>query len=133
MLTFEEYKSRMRGFTAYKLADTSRKVLLAHFGPKNPEVICEHVTVKFPAYSNDPLPTPAHEAHVVGYASEDGLEALVVEINGSPRRPDGMLFHLTLSLDRSKKKKPSLSNELLRRGYEKVPPIPIQLTPAFLT
>lgn len=121
------------GYLAYTLTSASRTALLHHFKPKYSEVICEHVTYKFPAKSNEDLPPAAHEAHVVGYAEEPGLEALVVEINGSTKRPDGKLFHITLSLDRSAGKKPVHSNALLsKNGFKHVSPIPIHLEPAFL-
>ena len=130
MLTFEEFAKS--GYLAYTLSANSRNDLLHHFKPKYPEVICEHVTYKFPAKSTDALPPVAHEAHVVGYAEEPGLEALVVEINGSTKRPDGGTFHITLSLSRELKKKPMHSNALLRNGFQHVHPVTIHLTSAFL-
>lgn len=65
----EQYKM---GYTAYALTDASRKELLHHYKPKFPEVICHHVTYKFPASSTDELPPAVKEAHIVGYASQDG-------------------------------------------------------------
>ena len=130
MLTFEAFTKM--GYTAYELTDASRRELLNHFKPKNPEVICHHVTYKFPASSTEELPPAAHDAHVVGYASQDGLEALVVEINGSTKRPDGKLFHITLSRDRAKKMKPVHSNNLVGAGFTHVPAFPIHLEPKFL-
>jgi hypothetical protein len=130
MLTFEAFTKM--GYTAYTLSESSRRDLLKHFEPKNPEVICHHVTYQFPASVGD-LPPAVREAHVVGYAEKDGLEALVVEINGNTKRPDGKLFHVTLSLDRTKKIKPVHSNDLVASGYKHVAPIAIHLTPAYLT
>jgi hypothetical protein len=131
MMTFESFVKS--GYLAYSLTGASRNDLLHRFKPKNPEVICQHVTFKFPAKSSDELPPAAHEAHVVGYAEEDGLEALVVEINGHTKRPsDGKLFHITLSLDRKKGKKPVHSNALVGKGFKHIPPISIHLEPAFL-
>jgi hypothetical protein len=118
---------------AYTLSADSRSKLLLHFRPKYPETICEHITYKFPAKSNEEMPPEVHEAHVVGYEdSGDGIEALVVEINGSTKRPDGKLFHITLSLDRAKGKKPFHSNALVNNSYKHVPPFAIHVTPAFL-
>jgi hypothetical protein len=131
MLTFEEFVKS--GYLAYTLSASSRNDLLHHFKPKYPEVICEHVTYKFPAKSNEELPPAVHEAHVIGYEdSGDGIEALVVEINGKRTRPDGKLFHITLSLDRSKGKKPVHSNALVNKSFKHVTPIAIHLTPAFI-
>jgi hypothetical protein len=132
MMTFENFVKPKSGYMAYKLSDSSRTQLLHHFAPKYPEVIAHHVTVKHPAKSNEDLPPDVKEAHVVGYENGDGIEALVVEINGSTKRPDGKLFHITLSLDRSKGKKPHHSNELVNKSFQHVNRIPIHLTPAFL-
>jgi pyrimidine deaminase RibD-like protein len=106
--------------------------LLRQFVPKNPEVVCHHVTVDFRARTGSVLPDAVTHAEVVGYAYEDGLEALIVSVNGSTDRPDGGTFHVTLSLDRSKGKKPAHSNDLVKSGYEKVS-FPVYLTPAFLS
>lgn len=129
MMTFEAFNSNM-GYTAYVVEN--RKQVLQHFEPKFDEVICQHVTFKFPAKKTDPLPPDVHNARVVGYAEEDGLEALVVEINGSTKRPDGKIFHITLSLDRKKGKKPMHSNDLLARGWKHVTPFTVHLRPEFL-
>lgn len=130
MLSFESFTRS--GYLAYTLSTASRTALLQHFKPKYPEVICEHVTYKFPAKSTDELPPAAKEAHVIGYENGDGIEAIVVEINGSKTRPDGKLFHITLSLDRAKGKKPVHSNDLVNKSYQHIAPIAIHLTPAFL-
>jgi hypothetical protein len=133
MMTFETFTKPKNGYLAYKLSPSSREQLIHHFKPKYPEVIAGHVTYKHPAKSNEDLPPVAHDAHVVGYEdSEDGIEALVVEINGSTKRPDGKLFHITLSLDRAKGKKPVHSNDLVNKKFTHVSPIAIHLTPAFL-
>jgi hypothetical protein len=118
---------------AYTLSPSSREQLIHHFKPKYPEVICKHITYKFPAKSTDELPPAPHEARVIGYEdSGDGIEAVVVEINGSTKRPDGKLFHITLSLDRAKGKKPFHSNGLVNKNFTHVSPITIHLTPAFI-
>ena len=131
MMTFEAFAQS--GYLAYTLSASSRNDLLHHFKPKYPEVKCKHVTVKFPAKSDEELPPAAHEARVVGYEdSGDGIEAVVIEINGSTKRPDGKLFHITLSFDPSKGKKPFHSNELVNKKFTHVSPITIHLTPAFI-
>lgn len=129
-MTFENFVKS--GYTAYKLSDSSRHELLQHFNPKYPEVIAHHITYKFPAKSNDELPPDVKEAHVIGYENGDGIEAVVVEINGSTKRPDGKLYHITLSLDRAKGKKPVHSNDLVSKSFQHVARIAIHLTPVFL-
>lgn len=134
MMSFQQFAEQVKtGYTAYSVSASSRVALLKHFVPKYSEVVCEHVTFKFPAKSTDELPPEAHTAHVVGYEdSGDGLEALVVEVNGTTKRPDGKLLHITLSLDRSAGKKPVHSNTLLAKGYKHVTPFAVHLQPAFL-
>ena len=117
-------------YSAYEITDESREELLERFPPKYIEVICHHITVEFPG---SVLPPVAESAHVVGYQdSEDGLEAFVAEINGSTRRSDGRLYHITFSLDRSKGKKPVHSNDLLARHFTEIPPLKIEVRPALL-
>jgi len=53
----------------------------------------------------------------------------MVEINGERKRPDGKLYHITLSLDRAKKKKPVHSNDLVAKGFKHISPISIHLEP----
>src|ERR1041385_6766514 len=131
LMTFENFVKS--GYLAYTLSASSRNDVLHHFKPKYAEVIAQHVTYKFPAKSTDELPPAVKEAHVVCYEdSGDGIEAVVVEINGSTKRPDGKLFHITLSLDRAKGKKPVHSNDLVNKKFTPVTKFPIHLTPAFL-
>jgi len=121
--------TRSGGYLAYELSGASRAMLLRKFEPKYPKIICEHVTYKFPAQQGDDMPPIVKNAHVIGYQNGDGIEALVVEINGSSKRPDGKLFHITLSLDPTKKK-PVHSNDLLaQNGFSRVTPIAIELEP----
>ena len=105
----------LSGYLAYHLTERSRNAVLNRFQPKYPEVICDHITVQFPATSLDPLPPPAR-AKIVGYKDGDGIEALVVELDGTTKRADGKVYHITLSLDRSKEMKPVHSNVILAAG-----------------
>ena len=132
-MSFEEFNKPKSGYMAYVLTDQSRNELLRHFTPKNSEVICHHVTWKQGAKDNDPLPPEVHEAHVIGYAEEDGLETLAVELNGNTKQPDGRPLHITLSLDRGKGKKPVHAGELLKQdGFKPIPHFAIHLEPKFL-
>ena len=133
MKTFSQFNeqkvTRAGGYLGYDLGSSSRIALLNRFEPKYSKVICGHVTYKFPAQLGDDMPPPVHDAHVIGYQNGDGIETLVVEINGGKTRPDKALYHITLSLDPTKKK-PFHSNELLATsGYNHVTPIAISLEP----
>ena len=79
-----------------------------------------------------PLPRDV-DATIVGHADDgDSLEAMVVRIDGCTDRPDGSVFHITWSLDKSKGRKPRESNDLLKeRGWHRLDhPVPISLDPA---
>ncbi len=98
-------------YSAYVLTKKSRRELLNIFDTMHPNVIAEHITHRFP----DKRPPPApKEVKVVGFAFNDKIEALVVSVNGSINRPDGGIYHITFSLDRSKGAKPVHSNALLQ-------------------
>jgi hypothetical protein len=56
-------------------------------------VVCDHVTLSFP---DTAAPAPA-TAVVVGVAADDRIQALVVEVDGTRIRPDGRIYHVTLS------------------------------------
>lgn len=115
-------------YSGWELDEDSRNKLLKVFVPKFSDVIAHHITLKFPVKSNAEDP-PAVDATVVGYASDDGLECLVVSIDGSTERPDGKVFHITWSLEREDDRTPSQSNALLKDGWENVEPIKISATP----
>ena len=84
-----------RGYTCYRLADTARVELMTVFVPRFPKMICEHVTHKFYVKENEPILNAT--VRLIGYKSCDGLECLVVEVNGNSVRSDGSLYHITLS------------------------------------
>lgn len=126
----------MNNYTAYVLDAASRVKLAEKFPPKYPNFIGHHITVEFGVLSSTPVPEHA-TTKVIGYAdSGDGIEALVVSVNGSVDRPDGSIYHITWSLD-SAKYSPKDSNSLLARSSKKnqytlVLPININTTPQLL-
>lgn len=120
-----------KGYNGYLIPENERSKLLSAFPPKYSKVMAHHITHKFKVKGE--LPPPADMAKVIGYAdSGDGLEVLVVEINGSASRPeDETLYHITLSLDPSKYK-PKDSNTLLKnQGYKNINPLLIKVEPKF--
>ncbi len=105
-------------YTAYTLTDQSRQLLLDKFPPKYPKVIAHHVTVDGGVKKGTEAPLEA-DIRVIGEGdSGDGLQALVVSVNGSTRRPDGKVFHITWSLD-PEMYKPVDSNAMLADGINK--------------
>ena len=123
----KEGAAKTAGYTAYVLTPESREAVLKAFPPKFPDVTAHHVTHQFGGKE-------APEAAVVtieGYASSEGLEALVVAVNGNTSRPDGNTYHITLSLDRSKGFKPMDSKRVIKEeGWTPVEtPFEIQTMP----
>ncbi|MDT8760963.1 hypothetical protein MZO42_19865 [Sphingomonas psychrotolerans] len=109
-----------------------REALLARFTPAWPDVIAHHVTLA--SKTVNPLPTQT-AGEVVGHVNDgEGLQALVVAIDGSTDRPDGSTWHITWSLDKSRGREARQSNDVLReRGFDRLDaPIPIRLTPSEL-
>ena len=128
----------MKGIAVYLLDDTSRDKLAQDlYPPMFPKFVGHHVTFKFGASHDDPLP-PAGEYWVVGYAHEkdrtvegSGIEALVVSIDGTTDRADGSTYHITWSLGPGYSAKDS--NAILKHGYMKLTnPIKINMEPAFV-
>jgi hypothetical protein len=86
------------GYVAYNLTEASRDALLEKFPPRFENVVCHHVTVCHDVPAEYPLPENA-VLKVIGYAlDETGVEALVVEVNGTHLREVGGVYHVTHSL-----------------------------------
>lgn len=116
----------------WKLDREQRGELLEQFPPEWPDVIADHVTLEARVALDTPLPAPVH-AEIVGSISDgEGLQAMVVAIDGSTDRPDGSVYHITWSLDRRRGRKPVESNKVIaERGWHALDrPLPIQLEPA---
>ena len=131
-MRFSEVAGARYGYQAFELDASSRAKLAKLFPPKFPEFIGHHITYKFGVSSDEPLPDVS-EIQVVGYGcNPKGIEALVVEVNGTTERPDGGVYHCTWSLDREAGFKPVKSNDLLAGGYERLAtPINIHAVPKF--
>ncbi len=111
------------------LAQEDRGKLLQQFHPKYEKIVAHHVTLSTGATASTPLP-PEVEAQIVGRTDdENGVEAMVVAIDGTTDRPDGSTYHITWSLGPGRKARES--NDLLRdRGWKSLDaPISITLKP----
>lgn len=118
--------------TGWKLGRDDRAALLERFAPEWPDVIADHITLDGDAGDDAPLPT-ATAGEIVGSVSDgEGLQAMVVAIDGTTDRPDGSTYHITWSLDRSRGRKAVESNDVIAargwRAFEK--PVPIRIMPA---
>lgn len=87
--------------TGWMLDRKEREALLERFPPEWPDVIADHITLDADADLKDPLPEAENAAIVGGINDGEGLQAMVVAVDGSTDRPDGSTYHITWSLDRS--------------------------------
>lgn len=74
---------------------------------------------------------PATVGRIVGRSDDGrGVEAMVVEIDGSSARPDGSTYHITWSLQEGRAAVES--NEVIRQCRWRTiePPVPVSLQPA---
>lgn len=91
-------------YTGYLLTDKSRNQLLAQFPPKYKKTVAHHVTEAFGTPADAEAPPMPDVIAVVGYIdSGDGVEGLLVAVNGKTERPDGSKYHCTWSLDEGRK------------------------------
>ena len=102
----------------WKLDLAGRAELLARFPPVYAETVADHVT--FGRKSKAPAMPEADRATVVGRADDGrGVEALVVEVNGTTGRWDGGTYHVTWSLGPGRAAKES--NEVIAaQGWQPV-------------
>lgn len=106
-------------YNAYVLTDECRNKMLSVFRSKYERTIAHHVTVQFGNITAEDVPTGT-DIKVVGYLdTTDGLEALVVSVDGEVDRPDGSVYHITWSLENGYK--PVDSNKMIKKlGYKKL-------------
>ena len=115
--------------TGWTLDRNQRTELLQQFPPKYKNVVAHHVTLKFGAGRDAPVPEET-VGEIVGRADDGkGVECMVVRIGGTTDRPDGSTYHITWSLADGRKAKES--NDVLKaQGWEPIElPMPVQLAP----
>lgn len=115
-------------FVGWLLHPADRARLLSAIPPAYPRVMAHHVTLRFGVGAGFPLPVE-QEGVVIGLSDDGaGLQALVVEIGGTTRRPDGSVYHITWSLGPGRQ--PVESNAVLRKhGWTAVERQPVRLEP----
>jgi hypothetical protein len=114
----------------WKLDRAERDALLARFSPRYPRAIADHVTLRSRVSDQSGLP-PSTTGVIVGRSDDGtGVEAMVVQIDGTTARPDGGTYHITWSLQDGREARQS--NDVIRAyGWEAiVPPVPVQLRAA---
>lgn len=119
------------GYTCLILSYGDRQRLMARFPAEYQGIVAHHVTIAYGVDGSD-LPD-VWEGFIVGDAYDNGVQALVVEVQGSVHRPDGKIYHITWSL--AEGRDAAQSNALLARGWfplEAGERIPVSFTPAFV-
>ncbi len=119
-----------RGYVGWALPEDERGRLLARFPASHPRVVAHHVTLAFGVGPEHPLPRET-VGTVVGVADDGaGVQALVLAIGGTTRRPDGSTYHVTWSL--APGRLPVESNAVIRDlGWILAEPVPVRLEPRF--
>ena len=114
----------------WKLDRSQREELLARFRPRHAKAIADHVTLKANVPSSTPLPDPVR-ARIVGHADDgSGVEAMVVEIDGTTDRPGGGTYHITWSLAEGRQAKES-NDVIAARGWRRFDEaVAVKLEPA---
>jgi hypothetical protein len=113
----------------WKLDRFERDALLQRFPPAYEVVVCDHVTLKFG--DRRPFPPEHERAEIVGFANDrEGVQAAIVEIDGSSARPDGGVYHITWSLGPGRTAKES-NDVIAKLGWAPLPvAMPLHLQPA---
>ncbi len=114
----------------WKLDRERRAELLDGLPPRYRETIADHVTLAARTAADTPLPNEM-PARAIGRADDgEGVEALVVEIDGETDRPGGGIYHITWSL--APGRKPVESNDVIAElgwlAFDE--PLTLILTPA---
>jgi ribosomal protein L14 len=111
------------------LGDPDRAALLMRAPQRYARLVAHHVTLKSGAAPGECAPA-LKNAEAVGEADDgEGVQALVVRLDGSTRRPDGGVYHITWSL--AEGRKAVESNEVIAaRGWRPLEPVPIELVAA---
>lgn len=114
----------------WKIEPDCRELLLERFPPRYGKVVADHVTRRAVHKANTAPPPPIANARIVGRIDDgQGVEALVVALDGSTVRPDGGTWHITWSLSEGRAARES--NDLLAaKPWEPIDGGTIRLRPA---
>ncbi|MDB5417406.1 MAG: hypothetical protein JWP50_825 [Phenylobacterium sp.] len=116
-----------RGFVGWGLDPDEREALLKRFAPRYPNVVADHVTLKFGERAA-PLPTET-VGEIIGEADDGaGVQAMVVRIGATTERPDGATYHITWSLAPGRQAKES-NDVIARLGWRDLGPARVSLHP----
>lgn len=119
-----------KGYVGWELPLPERTRLLELVPAKFERVIAHHVTLQFGVTSHVLLPDQHTGVVVAQVVDPDGVQALILQIGGTTRRPSGGNYHVTWSL--APGRKPADSNWVIDRwDWQPMQPEIVQLTPKF--
>lgn len=111
----------------WKLDRTQRSALLDAFPPRYANVVADHVTINV---DGTELPQLAIDPVLMGHTDDgNGVEAMIVAINGSTSRPDGKVWHITWSLAEGRAARQS-NDVIAQYGWQEFVPVHLKITPA---
>lgn len=114
-------------YRAYPLTPADRQALLKRFPPTHPRVIADHLSAQSLEHMDKVKEGPA-KGEVVGVMDADGLQALIVSLNGNTETAGGDLFHISWSAEPGFKTR-FAGATIARNGYTKLDrPIPLDLS-----
>lgn len=119
-----------RSVVGWRLDSGQRADLIMKIPPRYRTVVADHVTLAAKVAADTPLPEKT-EAQAIGLADDgQGVEALVVAIEGETDRPGGSTYHITWSLAAGRKA--AESNDVIAAvGWRTfAEPFPVSLYPA---
>lgn len=114
----------------WRLDDDQRKDLLQQFPPKFSEVVADHVTLAARVNGSAELPSEQH-GEIIGRIDDgEGVEAMVVGIEGTTDRLDGSTYHITWSLSPGRRARES-NDVIAKLGWTAIElPMAVKLVPA---
>jgi hypothetical protein len=107
----------------WRLDRSERAALLQALPPAYPDAVADHVTLRV-GVSPKTAPPRDTTAEIVGVADDgEGVQAMVVRIDGTTDRPGGGTYHITWSLDRRAGRKAVQSNDVIAgKGWTPLEP-----------
>ena len=100
----------MTGYTAFLLSAALRRELRDKIPPAYPAVMADHITHRHGVEDFGDLFHPG-KIEITGIADDgNGLQALIVKVDGKQYKPDGHPYHITWSLDPEKDTPPEYSS-----------------------
>ena len=102
----------MTNYTAFMINDQTKEAILKRFPPQYPRISADHITYEYDVSDFGTLHHP-HSVEITAIADDgNGIQALIVSVDGKQYKPDGNPYHITISYDPSK----SISKEISKEG-----------------